>query len=236
MIMKTRSLVATVAILCVLNYPLSSAMAQGTAITYQGQLNDGANLANGTYDMRFHVYNAATGGSVLAGPVTNLSISVSNGLFTTLIDFGPGVFTGSSNWLQIGVRTNGAASFISFSQRQQLTPVPYAIFAEGVNAAGLTGSIPSGDLSGTYGSVITLNNPANVIDGNGNGLTDLNATQLTGLVPYASLPANLAFLDSNQTFTANNIFNTGSSAGRLTVQGSTGIDTNFFTPWVSILH
>ena len=42
----------------------------------------------------------------IAGPVTNNSVSVTNGLFTVAIDFGGGVFTGTNYWLQIGVATN----------------------------------------------------------------------------------------------------------------------------------
>ena len=39
--------------------------AQGTAFTYQGRLNDGANPANGTYDIRAGLYTTNTGGTVL---------------------------------------------------------------------------------------------------------------------------------------------------------------------------
>ena len=106
----------------------SPAAAQGTAFTYQGRLNAGTDPANGLFeDMRFHIYSAASGGTLIAGPVTNAPIAVTNGLFTVGLDFGAGVFTGSSNWLQIGVRTNGAPAYTGLSPRQQLTPTPYAI-------------------------------------------------------------------------------------------------------------
>src|SRR5208283_2027691 len=65
--------------------------------------------------------------------------SVTNGLFTVLIDFGPGVFSGQSNWLEIAVETNGVTTFTTLSPRQELTPVPYAIFAEG--ASNVTGTV-----------------------------------------------------------------------------------------------
>ena len=38
--------------------------------------------------------------------MTLTGVIVINGLFTGLTDFGPGVFTGATNWLQIGVATN----------------------------------------------------------------------------------------------------------------------------------
>ena len=37
---------------------VSAALAQGTAFTYQGRLNDGGNPANGSYDLRFALYDA----------------------------------------------------------------------------------------------------------------------------------------------------------------------------------
>jgi hypothetical protein len=127
---------------------VSPAAAQGTAITYQGRLFDGTNPVTGDYDLRFHVYNAESGGSILGGPITNAPVAVTNGLFTVLIDFGAGVFTGSSNWLQVGVRTYGSTSaYAALSPRQQLTATPYAIFAENASSAGLSGTIPDSSLS-----------------------------------------------------------------------------------------
>jgi hypothetical protein len=133
--------------------PVSTAFAQGTAFTYQGRLFDGTNAATGNYDLRFQLWNALTGGSTVTGFITNAPIAVSNGLFTTTLDFGAGVFTGPALWLHIGVRTNGSAGgYTALVPRQPLTPTPYAIFAEGANAAGLTGTIPAGGLSGVSGT------------------------------------------------------------------------------------
>lgn len=195
---------------------LLGAAAQGTAFTYQGQLNLNGSLANGIYDFKFDAWSASSGGSVLGGPVTNTLVAVSNGLFTTLIDFGAGGFTGPTYWLHVQVRTNGNGAFSSLSPRQELTPTPYAIYAETANAAGLSGTVPAGNLS---------------LSGvNGSGLTNLNASQLTtGTVADALLAPDVAFTDVNQTFTGANIFTTGTNAGRLTVWGNTGLDTSLFT-------
>ena len=167
--------------LATFNLQPSTARAQGTAFTYQGQLNSGTNPANGSYDLRLLIYDSSTGGNVLGGPVTNTAVAVSNGLFTTIMDFGAGVFTGSSNWLHIGVRTNGATSFTPLSPRQELTPTPYAVFAEGASAGGLSGTIPAASLSGAYSSPVTLSNVLNSFSGNGAGLTNVNASLLGGL-------------------------------------------------------
>ena len=159
---------------------LSTALAQGTAFTYQGQLDDGTNAANGAYDLRFHLYNAVTNGNIIAGPVTNLATPVSNGIFTVTIDFGD-VFNGTNLWLQIGVRTNGANNFIAVTPRQPLTPTPYSIFAQGANAAGLTGAIPAASLSGLFSQALDLTNAGNIFAGNGAGLSNVNATALGGV-------------------------------------------------------
>lgn len=156
--------------------------AQGTAFTYEGHLNDGGAPANGLYDIRASVWTAQSGGTMLSAYDTNSAVAVSNGLFMVLIDFGPGVFTGATDWLQIGVRSNGTAvDFSALSPREQLTPTPYAIFAEGADAAGLSGTIPQGSLSGAYGSAVNFTNPADSFAGNGAGLANVNAATLSGL-------------------------------------------------------
>jgi hypothetical protein len=167
-------------LLCTLPFQLSTAFAQGTAFTYQGQLDDGTNAANGAYDLRFHLYNALTNGSVVAGPLTNLATPVNNGQFTVTIDFGD-VFTGTNLWLQIGVRTNGANNFVVVTPRQELTPTPYSIFAEGANAAGLSGAIPAASLSGIFSQALDLTNAGNIFAGNGAGLSNINAAALGGV-------------------------------------------------------
>jgi microcystin-dependent protein len=114
--------------LSTLNSQLSTARAQGTtAFTYQGRLNTGTNAANGSYDMTFAIYDADVGGNLIAGPITNSAVAVSNGLFTVTLDFGSGVFTGTNYWVQMAVSPAGANTFASLVPRQQLTPAPYSI-------------------------------------------------------------------------------------------------------------
>lgn len=127
------------AMLSILASPMFTVFGQGTAFTYQGRLNDSNAAANGIYDLTFTLFATNTGGTAIAGPVTNSATSVSNGLFATTIDFGSGVFTGTSNWLEIAAQTNGGSGFTTLTPRQQLTPAPYAIFAGAANGVnGLT--------------------------------------------------------------------------------------------------
>src|SRR5215813_1308207 len=103
------------------------ALGQGTVFTYQGRLSDGGLPANGTnYGMVFYLYDAATNGNLL-GNLGVPSISVTNGVFTTALDFG-GVFSGGPRWLEIAVQKNGGG-FTTLTPRQSLTPAPYAMTA-----------------------------------------------------------------------------------------------------------
>ena len=55
---------AAVAMLAILNPPLSTAFAQGTtAFAYQGQLRAGGTNADGTYTMIFKLCDASTNGN-----------------------------------------------------------------------------------------------------------------------------------------------------------------------------
>ena len=186
--------------------------AQGTAFTYQGQLNDGGSPATGNYDLSFSLYLTNQTGAIAAMPITNSAVVVSSGLFTTTLDFGP-VFTGLNYWLQIAVRTNGAATFTNLTPRQPLSPVPYAIFAN--SASNLLGNLAATQLNGPlpasafvgYTNTVTLTNSGNIFGGNGTNLVNLNASQLTGgTLADARLSPNVALLNANQTFTGSSAF------------------------------
>src|SRR5215469_16582641 len=84
--------------------------AQSTAFTYQGRLSDGGNAANGVYDFRFRLASDSQANNYVGSPVLSSGILVSGGLFTVSLDFGQ-VFTGSNYWLEVDVRTNGAAGY-----------------------------------------------------------------------------------------------------------------------------
>lgn len=144
---------------------LPSALAQGTAFIYQGRLDDSGSPAAGLYDLRFAIYDLSTGGTPQGNTLTNAATAVSNGLFTVTLDFGPGVFTGPTRWLELGVVTNGGGAFTTLVPRQEVTPTPYAMYAAGANAAGLSGPVPASALGGTYGNAVNFNNGANSFNG-----------------------------------------------------------------------
>ena len=150
--------------------------AQGTAFTYQGRLNQGANPANGTYDLQFALFDAASAGTQQSGTWTQLAQGVTNGLFTVTLDFGS-FFPGADRWLEIGVRTNGGGAFTTLTPRQKFTAAPYAI-----TAGNLSGSITAAQLPVSVvtngASGVTL---AGSFTGNGANVTNVNAATLGGV-------------------------------------------------------
>ena len=163
----------------------SSAVAQGTAFTYQGRLDVGGAPATGVYDFQFNLYGVGSSGVPVFGGITHNGQTVSNGLFTVTLDF-LNSFPGADRWLEISVKTNGAPAFDTLTPRQKLTATPYAI-----TAGNVTGAVPASQLSGTIaaarlpGSVVTNNasglNLAGSFTGNGAGLSNVNAATLNGL-------------------------------------------------------
>jgi hypothetical protein len=190
-------------------------MAQGTAFTYQGKLMAGGQPANGGYDILFSLYNAASGGAQVGPTVTKSATGVTNGLFTAALDFGPTPYNGQALWLQVAVSPAGSNTFTALSPLQPLTSTPYAVAALNAgSAAALTGTITVAQLPA---SVVT-NGATNVsisgsFSGNGGGLTNLSATQLSsGTISSSLLPSNV--LMTVQTVIQTNVY---SSAGITTV-------------------
>ena len=224
--MNNRILVLSILVLCQWFAAVHSGFAQGNNFTYQGVLNQGGAPVNGSNDLTFTLYNALSGGSSIGTSNVVDDLLISTGVFTVTLDFGPGAFEGSGRWLEIAVRPGASTgAFASLTPRQAVTPSPYAIYAGGVNASGVVGSLPSANLAGTYSSAMTLNNAGNAFSGafsgNGGGLTNLNASNLaSGTVPNARLagtytsPVTISNILNN--FAGNGSGLTGLNASQLT--------------------
>jgi len=135
---------------------VSEAGPMGTAFTYQGRLIDANSAADGLYDFQFKLYddpNVAVGNQV-GSDVNVPAVDVIDGYFTVELDFGSDVFAGDARWLEIGVRPgepngpnvygdlNGPNVYTILEPRQELTPTPYAVYAQTAGAAhsGITGT------------------------------------------------------------------------------------------------
>ena len=133
--------------------PSSEAAPVGTAISYQGRLNDGGAAATGNYEFRFTLHDAPTAGTQIGPTRTNAPVDVVGGEFNDPIDFGPGAFNGEARWLEIAVRSSGSGvAFTTLAPRQSFSPVPYALRAledsRNRDGASLT-NIPFSSLTGT---------------------------------------------------------------------------------------
>src|SRR4051794_21931735 len=106
----------------------------GTAFTYQGRLQEGGAPASGFYDLRLSLFNHPTTENLTEtgpnpNPYPSVGVWVTNGLFTTQVDFGPNAFNGPARWLEISVRTNLGGAWTLLTPRQELKPTPYALYA-----------------------------------------------------------------------------------------------------------
>jgi hypothetical protein len=97
--MQLRALVLTS--LLALVPAAASAVPVGSAFTYQGRLTDAGNPANGPYDLRLTLFDAAAGGAPVGSPITVDDAAVSQGLFTVSLDFGPAAFGADARWLEL---------------------------------------------------------------------------------------------------------------------------------------
>ncbi len=210
-----------------------------TAFTYQGELRASGAPASGLHDLRFRLYDAASGGAQVGPTLCSDNLGLTNGRFTVDLDFGS-QFSGQQRFLEIDVRADtgltcgNGVGFITLAPRQPLTGAPNALFALTAasastassaatatnasqlngqsgsfyqNAGNLTGTLPSGLLSGSYTGALTFGNAANAFTGSGAGLIGLNASNIaSGTLADARLTANVAMLNTNQTFTGGKAF------------------------------
>lgn len=132
---------------------------QGTtaaAISYQGRLTaPGGGTLNGSFMMRFVIYDAAVAGTAVWDS-GSMNVAVDSGLFNVQLDVDQSDFNGQSLWLSIIVGGE------TLSPRQELLPAPYALslrpgadiigepldFTDSVVDIELSGFFPSGRAGG----------------------------------------------------------------------------------------
>jgi hypothetical protein len=148
--------------------------AQTTEFTYQGQLMSSSALANGSFDFEFALFDG--GGTQIGPTATRTSVTVTNGIFTVNLDFGSS-FPGATRFLEIRVRQSGGGAFTTLSPRQPINSSPYSIksltAATADNAVNAATAANSTQLAGIAANQYLQTN------GNGSGLTNLNAGSIT---------------------------------------------------------
>ena len=127
---QMRSLyILAVAVTCVAQSPAQVT----TAFTYQGELEQAGSPASGEFDFEFTLFDASSGGLLVAGPVAVEDVFVDGGLFGTEVDFGMDVYGITDVWLEVRVREgDSTGGFTTLSPRQKITPAPLALHAQNV--------------------------------------------------------------------------------------------------------
>lgn len=111
------------------------AAAQSTAFTYQGELKNAGNPASGPHDIRFKLFDAASGGAQIGSTVCVDNVQVTGGRFTATIDFGQQFANVSARHLEVEVRADSGldcsntGGYTTLSPRQSITPAPRAAAA-----------------------------------------------------------------------------------------------------------
>ncbi len=207
----------------------SFAQAQSTSFTYQGRLTENGTPASGPHDFEFRLFTTVSGAVQVGSIVPVDDLSVSNGLFTTTLDFGAAAFPGADRFLQIAVRPGASTgAYTNLNPRQPITSTPYAVKAleaNAVPAGGVTtamlandavnttkiadGSIGVNDVNiGSLGSAFWFlgGNTGTAPGANFIGTTDnqplefkVNGSRVLRLVPEPTSPNLLAGSPANET-------------------------------------
>ncbi|MEE4331052.1 MAG: hypothetical protein V2J10_09300 [Wenzhouxiangella sp.] len=112
----------SILLLCLLALliPLESKAGLLVPFTYQGELTEAGEPANGTYDFRFQVFNLNRGDSQSSQPRFVDDVSVVNGIFTVELDFNSRFENFSRLYLEVAVRPAGSGEYTTLSPRQPL--------------------------------------------------------------------------------------------------------------------
>lgn len=129
----------------------ASAQVLGTAFTYQGQLTESDQAANGLFDLQICLFDSPSNPVALVCASDFGDVPVEAGVFTLSVDFGAAPFAGQQRFLELRVRPGASVGgYTLLAPRQLVQPTPEALHASFASAApwsGLTG-VPAGFADG----------------------------------------------------------------------------------------
>ena len=118
--------------------PMSNSVPAGSVpsgVNYQGRLSDNGTPVNATKTMTFSLYDAAAGGNLLWTSGAK-SVTVTNGIFGTVLTISTGALSGpSQKYVEIAVDAT------ILSPREPLSAVPYALVAKTLEEALVISSV-----------------------------------------------------------------------------------------------
>lgn len=129
-----------ITIALVMELSVCPTLAQGSAFTYQGRLDDAGVPADGLHDLRFRLFDAPVTGVQVGQTLCADNVVITDGLFGFPLDFGPQYATLAQRHLEIEVRRHtgldcsNVGGFIVLAPRQLLTAVPLASHANAAYA------------------------------------------------------------------------------------------------------
>lgn len=128
-----------------LGYFALRANGSNAGFTYQGRLTNAGAPYTGIGDIRATIYDAATGGNIVANTFAIPNVDFTQGLFSVRVPAASSTFDpGADRWLEIEVRTPaGGGAFNVLSPRQRITSAPTAISAVTATTASFATSAAS---------------------------------------------------------------------------------------------
>jgi predicted outer membrane repeat protein len=112
------------------------------AFPYHGTLLDQGILRTDLFDLKLTSYGSSDGPDQRGASIERDDVDVVDGDFRLDLELGPDVLDGTALWLEVAVRpgdSNDPADFVTLSPRQEITPVPYALYAARSGTAGAQG-------------------------------------------------------------------------------------------------
>lgn len=181
-----------------------------TMFSYQGGLRESGTPSTGTYDLRFRLYTASSGGSQVGSTLCVDNLSVTDGRFTVDLDFGA-QFAGQRRWLEVDVRRDtglgcgNGTGFTLLTPRQEVLAAPNAVFA--LNSATASAATNASQLGGQDSSFYR-------------SASNLNS----GTIPDAQLASTVARTNVAQIFTGATTFSNTSNTFAGNGAGLTGLN------------
>jgi hypothetical protein len=141
-------------------------------INYQGQLNNAAGtpVADGTYEMRFYLYDAEIDGHQVWNPTLGEEqrVVVIKGIYNVQLGarepLSSGIFDQKEVWLEMAIYNTGSSTWETLTPRQKVTSVAYALRAGDADTLG-------GNPPGAFSLATHEHNAAYVNEGQANSVT-----------------------------------------------------------------